>query len=146
MKQLYDINSLASVLSVPPSDIFRIEISEVNRVLPGQIGDRYYCVIKPDRFICYYLKKGIINNQVSLLFKDFQEAKFYCKRGKLYFESNFKGYFFPFYAKRTSWKSNAGRSFINHLSKHLSISNFKDYKLYTGKAFFLSYFKHISGK
>ena len=94
MKQLYDINSLASVLSVPPSDIFRIEISEVNRVLPGQIGDRYYCVIKPDRFICYYLKKGIINNQVSLLFKDFQEAKFYCKRGKLYFESNFKGYFF----------------------------------------------------
>ena len=129
MKQLYDINSLASVLSVPPSDIFRIEISEVNRVLPGQIGDRYYCVIKPDRFICYYLKKGIINNQVSLLFKDFQEAKFYCKRGKLYFESNFKGYFFPFYAKRTAWKSKAGKSFIKHLEKQVTIKNFNEYKL-----------------
>ena len=145
MKQLYDINALARVLSVSPSDIFRIEISEVNRVLPGQIGDRYYCVIKSDRFICYYLKNGIINNQVSLLFKDFQEAKFFCKRGKLYFESNFKGYFFPFYAKRAAWKSKAGKSFINHLSKQVNIKNINDYKLATGKLFVFSYLKHLFG-
>ena len=141
-----EITSLAKVLAVSPADIFRIELTEVNKVLPGKAGDIYYCVINNDRFICYFLKNGIISNQVTLLFDDFQEAKFFCSRGKLFFESNFKGYFLSFLAKRASWKSNAGRSFINHLSKHLSISNFKDYKLYTGKAFFLSYFKHISGK